>query len=238
MQESSVATDARSRLAAAGILLDRLLHDLKQPLNLIRVIAQDVRLDLKKGRFEIDSLPENMGDIENSVDELVTKIDHLRFFAQPKTEEETTSIADVNEVCRAALKRLKNDVASIDVKDNLAPDLPTLAVDPFILEQALWELLDNAVRSTTEAARDRPYIEISTSVRNDEIVVAVQDNGCGVPEDVKTRIFEPFFSTREKAAGLGLALALAGATSAGGRIELASSNGQGSLFELIFSGQT
>jgi signal transduction histidine kinase len=57
---------------------DDFLHDLKQPLNLIRVLAQDVRLDVTKDRLEIASLPETMTEIEAAVDELVTRLDELR----------------------------------------------------------------------------------------------------------------------------------------------------------------
>lgn len=54
------------------------LHDLKQPLNLIKVIAQDVRLDVKKNRLQLDTLPGSMAEIESSIDHLVSQIDEYR----------------------------------------------------------------------------------------------------------------------------------------------------------------
>ena len=54
------------------------LHDLKQPLNLIKVIAQDVRLDVKKNRLSLETLPDSMTEIESSIDTLVSQIDEYR----------------------------------------------------------------------------------------------------------------------------------------------------------------
>ncbi len=58
--------------------LDRLLHDLKQPLNLVRVIAQDVRLDERKGRLDLTALPARMLEIERAVDDVVERLDQIR----------------------------------------------------------------------------------------------------------------------------------------------------------------
>ena len=58
--------------------LDGLLHDLKQPLNLIRVMAQEIKLDIAKDRLELQTLPENMKHIMEAVDETVNRIERLR----------------------------------------------------------------------------------------------------------------------------------------------------------------
>ncbi len=60
-----------------GAQLRPLLHDLKQPLNLIRVVAQEIRLDVRKGRLEAEALPERMLEIEHAVDQAVAAIDRL-----------------------------------------------------------------------------------------------------------------------------------------------------------------
>jgi len=66
--------------ADAAARLDRLLHDLKQPLNLVRVIAQDVRLDERKGRLDRATLPDRMLEIERAVDDVVQRLGQLRAF--------------------------------------------------------------------------------------------------------------------------------------------------------------
>ncbi len=112
-------------------------------------------------------------------------------------------------------------------------DLPAASADPFHFEQALWDLIDNAVHAAEDAARPHPQIKITASQRGHEIVVAVKDNGCGVNQKIRDRLFEPFFTGRNEASGLGLTLALALVTEVGGRILLAETNEDGSLFEIL-----
>lgn len=78
MRQVTKRGEERAGPAIEPMLLDRVLHDLKQPLNLIRVLAQDVRLDVARDRFDVDGLPESMATIEKTVDELVHRIDELR----------------------------------------------------------------------------------------------------------------------------------------------------------------
>jgi hypothetical protein len=67
---------------SADPTLDRLLHDLKQPLNLARVVAQDLRLDAQRGRLVVERLPESLRAIEAAVDEAVEHIEQLRALVQ------------------------------------------------------------------------------------------------------------------------------------------------------------
>jgi hypothetical protein len=63
--------------------LDQWLHDLKQPLNLVRVVAQDVRLDARKGRLDPATLPERMLEIERAVDDAVARLAAIRALLNP-----------------------------------------------------------------------------------------------------------------------------------------------------------
>ena len=79
--EAGEPKSVTGRSAQSGPLLDRLVHDLKQPLNHIRVVAQDVRIDVKKNRLELESVPESMQEIEQAVGQLVTMLDQFHQFA-------------------------------------------------------------------------------------------------------------------------------------------------------------
>jgi hypothetical protein len=71
--------------------LDRLLHDLKQPLNLVRVIAQDVRLDQRKARLDPATLPDRMLEIERAVDDVVQRLEGIRaLLGAPEPAEPST----------------------------------------------------------------------------------------------------------------------------------------------------
>jgi len=231
MRDQLETQEARARLASLGVLFERLLHDLKQPLNSIRITAQDLRIDVSKDRFEIDSLPSGMRKIEQLVDHLVFQIDQLRAFAIPKKDRGFDAKADANAICDRAVERVRAARAGAVISEVLNPGLPLLAVDPAGLQQAVCELLDNAVHAAEHLSRP-PAVEIATYQRDQTVVIAVKDNGCGVPTDLRTKIFEPFFTTHSGAAGLGLSLALAFAESAHGQLALRHSDPEGSLFEL------
>lgn len=224
---------AISRLAASGALLDRLFHDLKQPLNQIRVVAQDLRIDCRKNRLEVDSLPESMEEIEHAIDELVVRIDRFRCFARSKSGESEPRREDLADVCRSAIARIRAAFPDVVVSEAFTPGLGLLASDPALFEQALWELLENARLAAADAGRTQAIMEVSTCRRGPEIVVGVLDNGFCMPHDERARIFEPFFTTRRDAAGLGLPLAAALAGDVGGHIVLASSDAGGSRFEIL-----
>ncbi len=101
----SAAGPGRTRLAAAGTLLDRLLHDMKQPLNLVRMVAQEVRRDARRGRVELDTLSEEMAELMAQVDRLVAMLDQFRRFVAGSKGAARRRVA-VDEVCRASGSRL------------------------------------------------------------------------------------------------------------------------------------
>lgn len=236
MRDSLEAQSAQLRLAAANILLERLIHDLKQPLNHIRVTAQDVRLDVTKYRLEVDSLPESMSEIEMAVDRLTLNIDRLRSFSRQFAAEMPRKPVEVIRIIEQALGHIRSRHQQIDISESVAPDLAQARVDSFAAELGLGELLDNAVYAVLEAGRQEPRLEISAARRDDQIVFAVGDNGRGVADEDRPKIFEPFFTNNCDSAGLGLSLALALAKQVGGRIELSQSSDQGSVFELCLPG--
>lgn len=82
------------REPTADAALDHLLHDLKQPLNFIKIVAQDLRIDAMKDRLDLSALPRSLAEIEAAVDELANQIDQLRDSMRPTTEIPTPVQAD------------------------------------------------------------------------------------------------------------------------------------------------
>jgi signal transduction histidine kinase len=221
------------RLAVADVLLDRLLHDLKQPLNLVRVTAQDVRIDLRKERLDLQSLPKSMRDIEEGIDTVVRRVDQLRIFLRGDSEADVVSAADPNAVCHTVAERARSAFADVAVAEVLQPHLPWVPIGPSALEQALWELLDNGVRAARQQVKQRPEVTLSTARRDAQTVIAVTDNGGGIAESMGARIFEPFLTSEPRHAGMGLALALAIVQRAGGQLTLVGPTPDGTVFEIL-----
>ena len=100
--------------------------------------------------------------------------------------------------------------------------------EPARLKQALWNLFTNALDATQDGGVIRVILE--TEQMASQAVIRVQDSGCGIPVEIKDRIFEPFTTTKEKGTGLGLSMVLNVVRSHNGHIEADSVPGMGSMF--------
>jgi two-component system sensor histidine kinase KdpD len=157
----------------------------------------------------------------------MTRLDSGRI--EPKRE-----MIDVSDIVGAALQRAAKILAGHTVTVTLAPDLPMLAVDFLLLEQVLFNLLDNAAKFAPEGSA----IEIAGRRENGEAVIAVSDEGPGLPPDALERIFDKFYRVqggdRQRAGtGLGLAICRGFVEAQGGRITASNRGGRsGAVFTI------
>jgi two-component system sensor histidine kinase PilS (NtrC family) len=102
-------------------------------------------------------------------------------------------------------------------------------MDPDHLRQVLWNLLRNA----SEAIQESGEISVALfSDRNDQVTVRISDNGCGIPEDILPTVFDPFVTTKPHGTGLGLSIVHRIVESAGGRLDIESRPGEGTVVRL------
>ena len=138
-----------------------------------------------------------------------------------------TDIADVVEKARHILEqdcRLRH----IRLEKTLRPDLPRVLMDVGQIEQVLVNLFLNAL----QAIETEGTVTVRTSMSHDgkKVCIGVSDTGCGVPQENMDKYFEPFFSTKPKGTGLGLAVTYGIVQKHGGNVYASSVPGQGSTF--------
>ncbi len=114
----------------------------------------------------------------------------------------------------------------IEIEQRLDPRLPKIEADPNQLEQVLVNLIKNALEATEENGR----IVVSSGSRDEQVWFSVQDTGKGMPAEVMDKIFHPFFTTKDKGTGLGLAVIHKIITDHHGTITVDSASGEGSTF--------
>lgn len=108
-----------------------------------------------------------------------------------------------------------------------------IIVDPELIEQAVINLIRNAAEAATDAGA--PCVTLTCELRDTELVIAVADNGRGLSEQQRDRIFIPFYTTKPDGSGIGLSLARQIAFAHGGRIEYQANSPRGSIFSIVLS---
>ena len=223
------------KLRAIGEMASGVAHDFN---NLLASILGQIEL------LHPEELPlptrEAINTVRQSALDGARIVRNLQGLARPRAETPSTT-ADLNDAVRAALEMARPRFAgavfeghgAIDVSLNLADSatLSRVAVDPTELREVLLNLLFNAADAMPDGGR----IEVSTqpSQKPKMADLVVRDNGLGMSESVRARIFEPFFSTKgPKGSGLGLAVAYSIITRRGGQISVESVVGEGTTFTL------
>jgi signal transduction histidine kinase len=148
--------------------------------------------------------------------------------ARPPSAPSPDAIGELEPALRsvAQLAGLRAATRSITVDVALAPDVPPAAIAPDALRQVLLNLALNAVEVSAPGAA----VRLSAEPAEGGVRVVVEDEGPGVPEALRERVFEPFFSTKPRAGGLGLAITRRLVEQAGGAIEIRAKEPRGSLF--------
>jgi two-component system nitrogen regulation sensor histidine kinase NtrY len=207
----------------------RIAHEIKNPLTPIKLSAQ--RLQRKLGDLtgkEGQLLRECTATIIQHTDELKEMVNEFSDFA--RMPEVTPTLNSLDESIRESLKLYQQ--AHPDLHFDYRPDasLPSFDFDRDQVKRVLINLFDNAISAVKETAK--PKIEIATQYHASLGMVAIdfRDNGPGMPEEVKSRVFEPYFSTKAGGTGLGLAIAKRIVSDHHGFIRVQSVPGEGTQF--------
>ena len=244
LKETTVQLVQTEKLSAIGELMAGVTHELNQPLNGIKIISQSMLRDIEKDRFEEEDVGDDLNDIVNQVNKMAEIIDHMRIYTR-HTEGTLTEVIDVNTLIESPFRLLDQQLRNhnIEVVRELVPDLPKLMGDPIRLEQVFMNLIINARNALESCEREDKRIEVRTyktdnqgsATGNHAVAVEVKDNGEGVPEALREKIFQPFFTTREpgKGTGLGLSVSSKIIEEHKGRFELESQVGEGTTFRVI-----
>jgi PAS domain S-box-containing protein len=212
--------------AAVGKLAAGVAHEINNPLTGILTFTEDL----------LDTIPE--GEAHEDLEVIMRETlrcrrivrDLLDFSRNTKPNRRLTTLEPI---IRKALDLVENQASFHDIRFDLdiGPDRREVEADPNQLQQVILNLIINA----RDAMDGKGRITIRADAPDGGRVVALEvgDHGCGIPEEVHARIFEPFFSTKgEQGMGLGLAVVRNIIEQHGGRIEVRSSAGEGATFRI------
>ncbi|GAA2534201.1 MULTISPECIES: sensor histidine kinase KdpD [Streptomyces] len=218
----------RARALAEGnrirtALLAAVSHDLRTPLAGIKAAVSSLRSE------DVDWSPEDTAELLASIEEGADRLDHLVGNLLDMSRLQTGTVTplireiDVDEVVPMALGGVPEGSVTLDVPETL----PMVAADPGLLERAMANVIENAVKYSPPGV---PVL-VAASALADRVEVRVVDRGPGVPDEAKDRIFEPFQrhgdAPRGAGVGLGLAVARGFAEAMGGTLDAEDTPGGG-----------
>jgi len=219
------------RIAAWQEIARRLAHEIKNPLTPIQMAMDTLRKTWKKKHPSFDEiLEESTATVMEEADRLKHIVSEFSAFARmPKPE---FSRLDLNELVRSALALYQGGAAPVEIR--LFEQLPQIDADKNQLNQVVLNLVENARDAIGQRTGGRITVSTRLGEAGDRAVLIVEDNGPGVPGELKDKVFAPYFTTKHAKGGTGLGLAIVHriVSDHGGRIAVADAPGGGARFAI------
>jgi len=213
------------RLAALGQMAATVAHEVKNPLSAIKSIAQVMTEDEALKEQHARDLTLIVGE----TDRLNTTVSQLLSFARTQTPAAVPAQAD--EIVQSVVNLFRADAEErkIDLRAATSVDAPLDGVQTAAVRDALSNLVLNALQATPRGGQ----VTLEANVDGSDVVFLISDSGPGIPAGMRDKIWQPFFTTRQRGTGLGLPIVRKRMQEAGGSARLiASQNGEGARFEL------
>ena len=216
----------QERLAAAGQFAAGMAHEIKNPLSAIKTFAQ--------------YLPEKYMDpafrekffriVQEEIDRINTIIQELSDFARPAPLQ--LKSVRLSELLDDTLSLLSNQCLKqgIEIRNSSNDNGLVIHADPQQLKQVLLNLLLNGMEAMEGGGR----LEVATQLKGDQAVLRVSDTGAGIAPEYLSQVWDPFFTTKERGMGLGMAIVKGVVERHGGSIHLSSTLGKGTTVEVSF----
>ena len=228
-QESHEQFLNAEKLAAVGRLAAGVAHEIRNPLNSVRLWLFAIEKAIGPGTEMEHELHMIADEIEQRLERIVRNF--LEFSRPPLLKLQAVCLPLLVSKTLELLRSAEEQRVRLHYESG--GDLPPALGDMEQLQQVLLNLLGNALDATPEGGE----VRIDAAAENDAagramVVVRIRDTGPGVPEDIRKRIFEPFFTTKRDGTGLGLCISAQIVAGHGGRLAVESSSPSGTTFAL------
>jgi C4-dicarboxylate-specific signal transduction histidine kinase len=205
-EEDRAALQHMTRVSLLGQLSASIAHQLNQPLASILGNAEAAQKMLERTPVDVAELREICADIvaaDHHAAQVIRRLSALFKRGEPAFES-----LDVNELVRDTLELARGllTIRHVSVVTELAPEPPRISGDRVQLQQLLLNLIVNACDASAELPEDRRVVTIDTASQGSMVQLCVTDRGPGVPPEALEKVFEPFWSTRPRGMGMGLAV--------------------------------
>ena len=204
LMESQRQLRQATRLATMGEVLGMVAHQWRQPLAVISTLAQGMILKRQLKKLTDEGMAEGLDKIQAQTEYLSQTIEDFRKMLQAEQQPQPT---DLVAVCNQALSLMEQRLQRFQVEVSvLFEEAPLIESLPSELLQVLLNLISNAVDAMQNIPDDKRTLTFTLQDQEALLLLTVCDSGGGIPEDLRERIFEPYFSTKRDRQGTGLGL--------------------------------
>ncbi|MGB5382649.1 MAG: ATP-binding protein [Lutimonas sp.] len=241
------------KMASLGELTAGIAHEIQNPLNFVNNFSEvsnelidEMYLEIEKANLEevkfiAKDLKQNLEKINHHGKRADTIVKGMLQHSRSSSGQKETT--DINELCDEYFRlayhglRAKDKSFNANMDSNLDPDLPKIKVVAQDIGRVILNLITNAFyvvneRKKKEGEGYKPTVSVSTQKVGNTIQIRITDNGSGIPDSIKEKIFQPFFTTKPTGSGTGLGLSLSYdiVKAHGGELKVESKEGEGSSF--------
>jgi signal transduction histidine kinase len=253
------------KMASLGELTAGIAHEIQNPLNFVTNFSEvsgeltqelkDERLKLKAERDEslekeiLDDIAQNLEKINHHGQRASGIVKGM--LEHSRTGSGEKELTDINKLADEYLRlsyhglRAKDKSFNADFKTDFDESLSKVKVITQDLGRVILNLINNAFYACTERRRStdskdyKPTVTVTTRKIGDKIEISVKDNGAGIPDDIKEKIFQPFFTTKPTGSGTGLGLSMSYdivTKGHGGELKVVTEEGEGTEFIILLKG--
>lgn len=220
-----------SRLSTMGEMATVIAHELNQPLTTIASYGDTLSRLKKSGLWETEDVDNALQAITQQAHRAADVLHHLRDFVQNKLSE--WQPININDLIQDVIQLTNVEIRwnNIAIQKDLAPSPPDVSGDKILIEQVILNLVRNAIDvMSNEQCSERNLLIKSQRRGKNEIKVSITDTGLGMSPEALTKVFEPFYTTKQKGMGMGLAISQSIIETHGGKLWATSKLGQSTTF--------
>jgi nitrogen fixation/metabolism regulation signal transduction histidine kinase len=230
MEDTTELLRAQRQLAWKEVA-QRVAHEIKNPLTPIALSAERIGRHLDRGQLDSPSVIRKCSEvILGCVGTLRTLVDQFSALAQFPAPQPRA--CDLNAVAEEALALFAGRLDGITVQRDLEPGLPLVMADPDAIRRALANLIDNAAEAMQGSLLRVLAVSSSLSEDGAAVEIDVSDTGHGLTDEIRERLFLPFYSTKHRGTGLGLSIAAKIVQEHGGTLRAEANSPKGARFLL------
>ena len=233
------------RLASIGQLAAGVAHEINNPSSFIQTNLELLTARLEQIGEQYPDLAATLREMRDMLTDSLSGAQRISSIVRDlsafsRIERDDVDQVDLNEIVEIACNIAANEIRHRALLVKQLGEVPTVSGDRPKLIQVLVNLLVNAAHAIESGKAEENAVTVSTFVRDECVVIAVEDTGSGIPDHILRRIFEPFFTTKEREVGTGLGLSISAETVRRhrGELEVKSELGKGTRFEMILPEDT